>query len=245
VEPDDLLVQAGRLIAFGLRPRAYPGAIPEYRVLVARYRTDHDFQRTVDAVAEGLGLTVLDATQLGFYLGATPESRFAYSLADFRRERGASTFDDRVQHGLALAAIAAYFYPQATDLAQETHREARVSQVERFLRSACEELRKTWGDADPRVDQPEFERAWRLYVRQKETASTADGRRAQRGTLSVIARTFELLAEAGLVRRARDDADPAYQPLERFRLQVAGLAGKEAYEALADIARIRDGEAAG
>jgi hypothetical protein len=242
VESEGQLVRAGRLIAYGLRPRAYPGPIPEYGGLVARYRTDLDFQRTVDAIAEGLGLTVLDATQLGFYLGTTPESRFAFTLADFRRERGASTFEDRVQHGLALAAIAAYFYPQAPDLAEERHREARVSQVERFLRNACEELRNAQGDADPRTDQPEFERAWRLYVRQKETTSTADGRRAQRGTLSVIARTFELLAEAGLVRRTRDEADPAYQPLERFRLQVAGLAGKEAYEALA---RVRGGEAAG
>jgi hypothetical protein len=232
----DDFINAGRLIGFGLQAKVYPGTVADYRNLVARYRTDGAFQETVDAVAEGLGLAVLDATQLGFYLGAVAESPFAYSLSDFRRERGQLTFEDRILHGLALAAIAAYFYPQAADLAHERHRAARVSQVETFLRGACQDLRTTHGDDDPEADQPEFEQAWRIYLRQKETLSTADGRRAQRGTLSVIARTFELLAEHGFVRRVRDDGnDPEYQPLERFRLHIGNLAGREAYESLASI----------
>ena len=232
----DNLVDAGRLVGFGLQPKVYPGNIAMYRELVARYRTDGAFQQTVDAVAEGLGLVVLDATQLGFYLGATSESPFAYTLADFRRERGQLSFEDRILHGIALAAIAAYFYPQAADLAHERHRTARLSQVETFLRGACQDLRVSQGDRDPEADQPEFEQAWRIYLRQKETQSTADGRRAQRGTLSVIARTFELLAERGFVRRVRDDgSDPEYQPLERFRLHIGNFAGREAYDTLASI----------
>jgi hypothetical protein len=241
----ELATAVGQLLAFGLQPKTYPGSDVEYHALVMRYRSDAAFQAAVDGVADGLGLVVVDASGLGFLLGARADSVFAYKLADFRRERGTSGgVDDRLLHGLALAAIAAYFYPQPQDLAQERHRPASVRQVEAFLRAFCQEhapVDRAVQDAEP----SEFEQARDLYVRQKEAVRTADGRRAQRGTVSVVGRVFDLLAEHGLVRRVREDTtDPTYQPLERFRVQAGAFAGQEAFEALRQ-ARLRlDAEAA-
>src|SRR2546421_3455818 len=103
--PDDRLRAAGQLIQFGLRPRLFPGHDREYRDLLARYRMELEFQEVVDAVAEGLGLTVASATQLGFFLAAQPGSVFAYSLSTFRRDRGgAGGVEDRLLHGLGMVA---------------------------------------------------------------------------------------------------------------------------------------------
>jgi hypothetical protein len=244
--PDDRLRAAGQLIQFGLRPRLFPGHDREYRDLLARYRMELEFQEVVDAVAEGLGLTVASATPLGFFLAAQPGSVFAYSLSAFRRDRGGvSGYEDRLLHGLGMVAIVAYFYPAAQDLEHESHRPAAPRDVERYLRAACEQLSRATDEADVAADQTEFEQAWRLYLRQKEAVETSDGRRGQRGTLAVIDRCFAMLDAQGLVRRVNEASDnPPYQPMERLRLMVGTVAGHFAFEQLKRI-RLEQREGAG
>lgn len=228
---------AAELVGYGLQPKLFPGRHQQYRELLERYRRDLDFRYLADGVARGLGLRIASATELGLYLAALPGSPFAFTLASWRRERGVASFEDRLLHGLAVVAIVAYFYPQAVDVEVERHRRATVTQVEGFLRSAAAEVAKRSPDSAEAV-LSEHEQACRIYLRQKEVVGTADGRRPQRGTTSVIARAFELLADQGLVRRAGEEgSDPVYQPLERMRLQVADIASNEAYDALARIRR--------
>lgn len=177
-----------------------------------------EFRNVVEAVADGLGLTVAAATELGMFLAAQPGSVFAYTLSSFRRERGASaSVEDRLLHGLGMVAIVAYYYPRGQDLEHERHTPATPRDVDRFLRAACEQLRDASHDADVRTDRSEFEEAWRLYLRQKEAIEKLDGRRAQRGTLAMLDRCFQMLEGQGLAgaRRGRQPtvrADGAAAP---------------------------------
>jgi hypothetical protein len=236
---EELLRAAGQLIQHGLRPRLFPGQDREYRELLARYRVELEFQEVVDAVADGLGLGVAAATELGLFLAAQPGSVFAYTLSSFRRDRGTSaSYDDRLLHGLGMVAIVAYYYPSGRDLEYERHPPATPRDVDHFLRAACEQLRDASADADVRVDRSEFEQAWHLYLRQKEAVETPDGRRAQRGTLAVLDRCFQMLESQGLVRRVREAGEnPPYVPMERLRLMVGAVAGNHAFEQLKRIRR--------
>lgn len=231
---EERLRAAGQLIQFGLRPRLFPGQDREYRDLLARYRMELEFQEVVDAIAEGLGLSVASATELGFFLAAQPGSVFAYTLSTFRRDRGTSSgYEDRLLHGLGMVAIVAYYYPTGRDLEHESHRPATPRDVDRYLRGACEQLSRKAADVDVPADQSEFEQAWHLYLRQKEAVETPDGRRAQRGTLAAIDRCFEMLENQGLVRRVREAGDnQPFVPMERLRLMVGTVAGHHAFEQL-------------
>jgi hypothetical protein len=238
---EELLRAAGQLIQYGLRPRLFPGQDRQYRELLARYRMELEFREVVDAVADGLGLGVAAAPELGLFLAAQPGSVFAYTLSSFRRDRGTSaSYDDRLLHGLGMVAIVAYYYPSGRDLEYERHPPATPRDVDHFLRAACEQLRDASDDADVRVDRSEFEQAWHLYLRQKEAVETPDGRRAQRGTLAVLDRCFQMLESQGLVRRVREVGEnPPYVPMERLRLMVGAVAGNHAFEQLKRIRRER------
>jgi len=231
---EELLRQAGRLIQFGLQPRLYPGQDREYKDLISRFRLDLEFDETVRSIAEGLGLEVAAASDLGFFLAAQPGSVFAYTLGSFRRERGtAASVDDRLLHGLAMVAIVAYFYPNARDIEQAETHSATARDVDRFLRGVCEDLKRKHDDSDVLVDQPEFEQAWHLYLRQPEAVETPDKRRAQRGALAIFDRCLSLLDDRGLVRPQKEGQDSAYVPMERMRMMVGTVAGHYAYETLA------------
>jgi hypothetical protein len=249
MELDDTPHLAGRLISFGMQARVLPRADDEYRELLARYRTDPRFQQAVDQFASGLGLRVTNDSQLGFYLAATADSPFAYTLSDFRRERGMSDASGAVArglYGLVVVGIAAYFYPLPQHLSEESHPTATATQIDAFIRAACEELRARLGDEDPEQHSAEREPAWRAYLRQKETSRGSDGRRGQQGTLLAVEKMLELFVERQLISRMNESSDEAsvrYQPLERFRHQVARFAGEELFEALGQI-RLGAGRAA-
>lgn len=235
---EEMLRQAGRLIQFGLQPRLYPGQDREYKDLLTRFRMDLEFDETVRAIAEGLGLDVALASDLGFFLAAQPGSVFAYTLGSFRRERGTqASYDDRLLHGLAMVAIVAYFFPNAQDLEYERHPQATARDVDRFLRGVCEDLRRKSGDPDVLADKPEFEQAWHLYLRQPGAVETPDKRRAQRGALAIFDRCLSLLEERGLVRQVKEGQDAPYVSMERMRIMVGSVAGNHAYETLAGYRR--------
>ena len=60
---------AGRLIQWGLRPKAIPFNEQEYRELIDRYIDRPAFRALVRETAEGLGLVVLGASDRGVFLG--------------------------------------------------------------------------------------------------------------------------------------------------------------------------------
>jgi hypothetical protein len=223
---------AAMLVAFGLTPRARPAHDPTYLDLLSRYRTDRGFGAIVDAVVEGLGLVVLDASELGLVLAPTAGSVFAQRLADYR---SSLSVQERLMHGLIHVGIAAYCYPTPAALLDEDVRMAGVAGVERFLRDAAERLRARHGDADPDPDQPELEQAWRLYLRRQPTRETSDGRAGPSTTGGMIKHAMERLTDQGLMQRVSDADGGTYRALHRYRVGVRELAATEAYRTLAGV----------
>ena len=86
---------AGRLVAFALQPKVRPAREPEYEALLRQYRLRGDFRALVDAVAEGMGLRVLHAGDLGMVLAVEGDGPFALRLSDYsrtsRRRSGCAT----------------------------------------------------------------------------------------------------------------------------------------------------------
>ncbi|MHB0869395.1 MAG: hypothetical protein ACYC66_17705 [Chloroflexota bacterium] len=234
---DDLPKKAARLIAFGLRPKLSPGTNDEYRDLVALYRSSAQFQQLVGRIADGMGLKVVDAHRTGFFLGAGEDCLFTYTLSDLRKERRLSDVIGGYQRGLAglvIVGIAAYFYPRPSHLAEESHRTGTPHSIDEFIRRACAQL-KIEGEPKDEEEEP----AWRYYLRQREAGNTPKGYRRQRSTLQMVEAILDVFVDKGLVKKSTEGGVPSYQALERFRHQVALLAGHDLFRALA-AARLKE-----
>lgn len=221
---------AAQLVASGLQPRLRPAGSPEYAELVARYQADVGFRDVVAAVADGLGLVVLDVSVAsGIVVAPVPGSPFELRLADYRSNMSA---DDRLLHGLVHVGIAAYAFPTAASLADDDVRHVSVHAVETYLRAACERLRDRAGPDDPTDDRAETEQAWRLYLRRQPARATADGRVGIGTTTGIVKFALERLASAGMATRTSDGDGGTYRLLERYRIGVRELAARAAYREL-------------
>lgn len=234
----ELLRDAGRLLALGLSPQRRPSSEPDYARLLRRWLDDPLLERVTRDLASGLGLRLIDVSDYGVTLGATPESPFSLTVADYRAGLSA---EERLIHGLVQVGLAAYLYPRAEDLEAEGDvRRVTVRELDRFLREACQALvDRHPAVADPPAERGELEDAFRVYLRWPAARETADARRAAKTTLGVIAHALARLAEAGLLRRSGDEDGGAYQALQRYRVQVRELAAHEALRALRGAAPAR------
>src|SRR5579859_7015577 len=106
----ELAYQAARLIQFGLRPRIRPVQEPEYQQLITRFLDHAEFRSLVNEISTGLGMTILEAGELGLVLGPTEDSAFAIHPSSLLRRQ---TPDDRLLDGLVQVAIAATVFPRA------------------------------------------------------------------------------------------------------------------------------------
>lgn len=105
---------AGRLLYKALHSTLVPINDTEYRELLARYRADPDFAESVQSLATGMELTVLDVSERGLVVvPASRESKFAVKMADIR-----SGLDAKQKAALLLAhvAISATFFPTTDGL---------------------------------------------------------------------------------------------------------------------------------
>lgn len=221
---------AAQLIGYGLRPRLRPAGTPGYADLVARHQTDVAFRELVEAVADGLGLAVLDADGVsGMVLAATEGSVFEQRLGDYRANLSA---DDRMLHGLIHIGIAAYAFPTSASLTEDEVRHASVQAVERYLRTACERLRDHHGDGHVDAGQEETEQAWRLYLQRQPARDTADGRVGVSTTTGMIKYAFERLVAGGMASRTGDTDGGTYRLLNRYRTGVRELAASAAHRML-------------
>lgn len=227
---------AAQLIAYGLQPKLRPAADLAYAELLERHRTDVDFRELVERVADGLGLSVLDASSgHGLVLAPVPDSVFAQRLSDYRANLSVS---DRLLHGLIHVGIAAYCYPTPSSLLDEDVKVASVQAVERFLRDACSRLSEQHGDADPDLDQPETEQAWRAYLRRQPARDTGDGRIGVHTTSGMIKYAFERLVEGGFAQKLSDLDGGTYRLLNRYRIEVRDVAATAAYRLIAAAAEV-------
>lgn len=230
--PEDT-TQAAQLVAFGLRPKLRPIEDPDYLELVRRYRQQDTFARAVQAVADGMGLDVLDVAETaGAVLGARDDSAFAIRLEDYYRRAKETQTRRRVLHGLAQLAIAACCFPRPDDLEDPEHApRVAVNEVDEYLRDLCRRLdeRHSGEELDPPADQPEMERAWRMYARQPEAAATGDQRAHEGATRQVITKAFDALIEQGMMRKVAVDHGGAYRPTPAYRVHVHELAREDVW----------------
>lgn len=225
--------QAAQLVGFGLRPKLRPIEDPEYLELVRRYRQQDSFARAVQAVADGMGLDILDVTEAaGAVLGAREGSPFAIRLEDYYRRAKETQTRRRVLHGLAQLAIAACCFPRPDDLEDPEHApRVAVNEVDEYLRDLCRRLDERYSgqELDPPADQPEMERAWRMYARQPEAAATGDRRAHEGATRQVITKAFDALIEQGHMRKVSDDYGGTYRPTPAYRIHVHELSREDVW----------------
>jgi hypothetical protein len=222
---------AGRLIAFGLRPRLRPAHHEEYAKLVADYRSDGRFRDLVEGVCDGLGLVILDVGDFGLVVGAAEDSVFAWRLDDYRANLGV---DERLLHGLVQLGIASFCFPNAESLdasEEQVVHTVSAAAVERDLRETCLRLQQRLGREDVPEAVPELERALALYLAQ---ASTKDAKvRARKTTMAMVQTALDKLSEQGLLVLVSEVDGGTYKTQARYQIQVRELAAYEGYRMLA------------
>ena len=221
---------AARLVQWGLRVRARPAQEPDYKRLVDLYHDEPGFRAAVRAVADGLGLVLVDVGEYGAILAPMHDSVFALRGADFRP--ASTSVEDRLLDGLIQLAIAATVFPSSRDLEDDpaiARPPITIDEIEDSLRTLCERLAEQVRDQpDPIQGAEGFDEAWRIYARRLAAMETKDGSSARRTTRRLVEINLERLREhGGFVRDNRGD-DALYQPTYRYQALVRELAANEA-----------------
>ena len=228
--------QAGRLIQWGLRPKALPFNEPEYRELIDCYIDRPQFRALVQELAEGLGLIVLTVSDRGLFLGTQDNSIFALRPSDFRS--GRATADDRLLDGLIQVAIAAAIYPRQQDLdddALEAKLPITCHEVDELLRKLCSEYKeRAADDPDASTDdmQRGFREAWRVYEARPAARTTSQGNLALNSTQGLIRRHLHQLAEHGCFVVSGQEPNESFRPTLRYQILVKQLASTTLYRQL-------------
>jgi hypothetical protein len=238
--PIEDVTEAARLLAFGMRPKLIPSRDLIYAELVKRLLEDDAFRALTVAIADGLGLVMLAASsRTGVVLGPGEGSVFEQKFDDYARRAvlGERRDLERVLHGIAHIAIAALAFPRPDDLASDTYvGRISVEQADNVVREACAMLAGKAAAAeeagDPLERAPELERAWRVYMRRPEAASTKDGRLAPSSTRGVIAKALRFLADQGFLARVNEEYGGTYRTTPRYQVQVRELAAERAFTEL-------------
>jgi hypothetical protein len=228
--------QAGRLIQWGLRPKANIFNEPECRELIDCYIDRPTFRGLVRELAEGLGLVILAANDRGLFLGTQEQSIFAQRPSDFRS--GRVTADDRLLDGLAQVAIAATIYPRQRDLdedALEAKPPITCHEVDEVLRRLCAEYKQRVADApDAASDdlQRGFQEAWRVYEARPAARTTSQGGLALNSTQGLIRKHLQQLTEHGCFLISGQENHESFRPTLRYQILVQQLAATTLYRQL-------------
>ncbi len=229
---------AGRLIRFGLSARLRPSTDPIYQELLRRFRSEGELREKTEAVARGLGILILGATDHGLAIAAEDDSPFAQRLSDYHGSQS-RTVSDRMCQGILQLAIASWCFPRASDLLDgDTVVTARIS-VEglvKYLTQLCESIRKQDEQHDALHNQPALQEAYNAILNRAETKVAKDGRRSASSLSGMAAFALKSLESAGLMRKVGDTKAEEYQALGAYRLQVKELAAHESFLLLRTIA---------
>ncbi|MEU4422946.1 hypothetical protein AB0F81_20160 [Actinoplanes sp. NPDC024001] len=221
-----LTADAARLVTYGLRPKLVPARDDTYRDLVTRARTDDEFAATVQAVATGMDLVVMEISdRAGIVVASTEESIFAVRMTEYaRRTGGEGRASERVLHALAHLGAATMAFPRPADLGNETYLgRITVEGVEAFVREAASRLAEAAAQndaADTVAGEPGLEAVWRVYTRRKQTGSTGDGRKLSTSTTGITNKALMFLADQGLLVRTGDERGGTFRTTPRYRTQV-------------------------
>jgi len=233
--------QAARLVSFALQPKLTGARDGDYGRLLRQYRNDGAFHTLVEAVAGGLGLEILDATDTQLVVVAAADyehqSPFAYHLGDFYADlRTPPMLSERLVHGLIQVAIAAWCFPDPARLddPRRTPPPLNVIAFERWLHDQAEQAAKAAG-AEPPADADELTPVWAQYLTLKRFLpgrAGSDSKPAARSAAGKIRASLDLLADHGLMRKLDDADGGTFQATARYRIHVRQLAGPAALERL-------------
>jgi len=164
MEHEEYCARAARLLYKGLHPRLHPQQDREYSELVRTWLADHRLRQTLEGVATGLELVVVDVSEQGLVLAPrTPESRFAMSLTDYRQSLAGDT--QRLSRGaLALVqiGIAATFFPTADrldDLEGYEGESIRLQDIREVVIALCQRLAQARAEDPQAVPEQEQQQA--------------------------------------------------------------------------------------
>ncbi|GLZ14496.1 hypothetical protein Acsp04_47310 [Actinomadura sp. NBRC 104425] len=229
----------GTLVAYALRPTQRPGRNPEYRRVLARYRTEQEIRSAADAFLHGLGGRVLSDGDHGLVLGVEPESPLAFRLSDLT---GVSDERGRLLAGLVLTGLVAYAYPGAEELADDRVRHVSERDFDLWLRELCERLR-SHDAAGEVIPEQGLDDAWRVYLDMPSVVHGERGRGAGQLLRSCtrywVRAMLGWLAAQGMARHDQT-ADGAWTLTERFRIHAREVALENAYRFIAEIQRRPD-----
>ena len=237
IESTDIFMGA-RLIQWGLQPKVRPVQQQEYRELIREYLNRSEFQMIVREMADGLGLYVLNVTELGIVLSPREESVFRMKTSEFRPSSSSS--DARLLDGLVEVTIAATVFPRERDLEDDVNRPrppVTVDEVEEQLRALCDKLAERFKEVDPAADDMEtgLYDAWRVYANTMSSRETKDNRQAARTTRRIIEFNLMRLKDFGCFTEARYNGKAAWQPTRRYNVLVQELAAFRLFSEVTDI----------
>lgn len=225
----DIAEQAGRLVAFALRPTLLPSAQPEYHALAKRFLSDAAFQRMTESFLGGLGLRVLGVSEaFGLVMGAESDSAFAVRRDDYGRLR---TTTDRLVQGIIHLAITAWCFPRAEDLNESELVAAPRLTVETLVEhlvQLCEECRRQDGGEDSSPEE-ELRTAWQAVMALGKYSDNT-GRESFSTLAGKVQHAMAFLVEQGLFKRDDRDNKPGWMARPAFRLHVRELAGHRAWQ---------------
>ncbi len=216
---------AGKLIAYALRPRQTPWTSQEYAGLLQRYETDSQFRSMVDGVVEGLGMRIVDATRNGLFLTASEGSPFRLAADDYKQNMSAQ---ERVLHGVIQVAIAAFSFPKADVLDQDdTVAPAHITPVKlaEYIRKFAE-ASATNSPAEAQGDDSAERRAWRDALARAMTMETSGGKESTRSLTGMCRHALDFLESQGLMRVVDED-NAVYQGTTAYRIRLKYHAAHE------------------
>lgn len=201
----------------------------EYRELLAVYRADGEFAKTVQQIAEGLELKVLDFTERGLVVvAASRDSRFAFRLTDIRT---GMPVEQKAALLLAHVAIASVFFPTTEGLEDESYipRPASVAQFRDSLYGLARRLKETEGVG---IEMPEELALGWEYITSLPVAVPMAQRAAANSVVGFVRFALSYMTQNGLLLLNRDTGDDAaiYTPRHRLRVQLREVALRRLFE---------------
>jgi hypothetical protein len=201
---DTDLVDAGRLIGWGAKPKERPARHADYTRLLQRYVEETEFAYFCDRIASGLGLALTVDRDLGVVAVAEAESPLRMPLSDFMRRAAPNS---RRAH------------PSHLDDPQRVAR-ISVAGVVEYLNRIVERVGEGGGDA--MADRPDDGELWRSWDALRQARSHAE-RASPQERAGLVKKVCNFLEEEGHLSAVSGDDGGTWRATPRFRITVTSM----------------------
>jgi hypothetical protein len=208
-----------RIVLFALTPRVRPSENRDYYDLIQAYKSQPEVREAAKLIAHAMKVQLCDDA---FFLDSagpiailSPGSLFIPKLADFR---GGMKVNERLGFGLLFFVVAAYVFPSADALAEDTvalGHKITDSDLTRFATDTCERLRQAM-QADPHPNEKTV-RGFEHLLHIRPTGKDGD----QKNLTYMVRYLLEHYYNTGLfLRDTTSDNETVYFARTQYRLQV-------------------------